>query len=106
MPTKTQLLVRRGEAVAAAAHDQLAVVSGGDPLALEGLPAASKSTQTTATDLAEMYERWAADIARRDPLLSRAVRELASALRASADQARAVRREAVDALESLVDEDS
>ena len=104
MKTKTQLLVRRGEAVAAAAQDQLSVMESGEPLALSGLPAAAKATESVARAQALVYERWAADVMPDDPLLGRAVAELARAFGAIAEQARGVRREAVDALASIAEE--
>jgi hypothetical protein len=106
MPTKTQLVVRRGEAVAAAAREQADITASGAPLSIRGLPPAAKATESAAEALGLMYERWAADAKPEDPLLARAVRELAGALRAAADQSRAVRAEAEEAIRSLADEEA
>ena len=104
MRNKTQLVVRRGEGLAAAAEDQTEATRGDDRLTTGGLTAAAASTRRAALAQADTFDRWARDAAADDALLARAVRELADTLRAVAERADRVRDEARDALDAL-DED-
>jgi hypothetical protein len=98
MQRKTQLVTRRGELVAEAAEQQAEATKGREPLAVSGLPAAAMLTERAALSQAATYDRWAADAAEVDVLLSRAIHLLADELRAVAQRADRVRADARDAL--------
>jgi hypothetical protein len=98
MHRKTQLVARRGERVAEAAEEQADATKGNEPLAVSGLPAAAMTTERAAMWQVATYERWAADAAEVDVLLSRAILRLVDELKSVAEQARRVRADARDAL--------
>ena len=106
MRGKAQLVVRRGEEIAAAAEAQAEVATSGQPLGLKGLAAAAGSTARAALAQAATYERWARDAAAADPLLARSVDSVARRLRELAGHADELRGEAQEALAAAEDEDA
>jgi sugar/nucleoside kinase (ribokinase family) len=106
MLKKTQVVVRRGEALADAAKEFADATKGADPLGVTGLSPATMATERAALHQAATYERWAGDAMSVDPLLGRALMDLSRQLRAVAERATRVRGEAADALEALEGEDS
>jgi hypothetical protein len=101
MRNKTQLVVRRAEAVATSAKELADVSKGPEDLALGGLSAAMVATGRAALHQAAAYERWAGDAARVDPLLGRALLGLARTFRDLSEEAARVADDAADALDAL-----
>jgi hypothetical protein len=106
MLKKTQVVGRRAEAVADAAKDFAEATKGAERLGVNGLSPAAMATERAALHQAAAYERWAGDAMAVDPLLGRALLDLARRLRSVAERATEVRGEAADALEALENEDS
>jgi hypothetical protein len=106
MRNKTQLVVRRAEAVASAANELAAATRSREPLALANLSPAMAATGRAALDQAAAYERWAGDAAEVDPLLGRALLGLARTLREVSEQASRVGEDAADALDAIEGEGS
>ena len=106
MAAQSQLVVRRGEALAAAARAQAALaLAVKDSLGIGALPGATTASEQTAIAQAQTYEAWAEAALGVDPLLARAVLRLAQSFRVVARQAGEVRADARDALDSLADSD-
>jgi hypothetical protein len=101
MLKKTQVVVRRAEAVATAAKELADATRGTDPLAPSGLSPAMIAAGRAALHQAAAYERWASDAAALDPLLGRALLDLARRLRAVSEEAARAGEEAADALDAL-----
>ena len=101
MPNKTQLVVRRAEAVAEAAKELADVTVGPESLSLGGLSPAMVAAGRAALHQAAAYERWAGDAAKVDPLLGRALLGLARTFRDLSEEAARVAEDATDALDAL-----
>jgi hypothetical protein len=106
MRNKTQLVVRRAEALAAAAQELADVTGGPESLSLGGLSPAMVATGRAALHQAATYERWAGDAARVDPLLGRALLGLARTFRDLSEEAARVAEDVPDALDALDGEES